>query len=423
MSIINALNPTTSFIRLEPTETLPLVIISNKDNVLEHKLKFANGDTFIFDIDDFANILNCAKHFICEETNIYPSYYATNRKISLLEFIYKRNPSVCNYKFLNNNCYDLRKNNIYIMDDEYYNTIKHLNKLELIYEGTPVVSGKYAGQNKNMIYKYLDDNNKEIYIMQCNQNKQCLLCPKSYAKIIEFEKKYNDGHKLIWTYITSGYIQSNYVQDLNKRLLIHQIILNYYGEGQGTIKRSVDHIDRNPLNNTYNNLRIATHEKQQQNTKGVIPKTKKDRQYIAQDLPEGLTQEMMPKYVNYNKECYDKKNNSYREFFRIEGHPNRDKIWSSSKSNKVSILDKLAETIKVLEQLDNGTYEEPIKLLPKYITLNTKKEKHQMIFEKRTDDKRLNLKMALPLDYDLDEQIEKMKQKIYNKYEVKYDDM
>ena len=50
---------------------------------------------------------------------------------------------------------------------------------------------------------------------------------------------------------------------------------------------------------------------------------------------------MLCKYVVYYKECYNKENSLYREFFKIEKHPKLEKPWIGSKSNKVSIEDKL----------------------------------------------------------------------------------
>ena len=55
--------------------------------------------------------------------------------------------------------------------------------------------------------------------------------------------------------------------------------------------------------------------------------------------------------------------------------------------------------------------------LPKYVSLIVMRNKPHLVFEKRIHDKRLNLKMILPEEYDLEEQLEKFNQKIKEKYE------
>ena len=49
----------------------------------------------------------------------------------------------------------------------------------------------------------------------------------------------------------------------------------------------------------------------------------------------------------------------YREFFKVEKHPKLDKPWITTKSGKVSLLDKLQQANKVVEDLENNIY--PIK--------------------------------------------------------------
>jgi hypothetical protein len=193
--------------------------------------------------------------------------------------------------------------------------------------------------------------------------------------------------------------------------------MNCYGNGKGTKNISVDHIDQNPLNNTLENLRIATRKEQENNTSGIKPGTSRERS-SKKDLPEGITQQMLKKYVYYNREFYDKEKTKERDFFRVE-HPKLDKQWSTTKSCKITIQDKLAQANKLVDDLENDIYPEKDGIvLPKYVSLVIVREKPHLVFEKRIDNKRLNLKMVLPEEYDLQEQLEKLNEKIKEKYEA-----
>ena len=77
---------------------------------------------------------------------------------------------------------------------------------------------------------------------------------------------------------------------------------------------------------------------------------KRERKHNAVKLPANLDQSSIPIYVNYYKECYDQKNKCYREYFKIEKHPHNihNKLYVSSKSNKINILEKLEEIKKML---------------------------------------------------------------------------
>tara|TARA_B100000989_G_C19431776_1_gene423372 strand:+ start:11 stop:271 length:261 start_codon:yes stop_codon:yes gene_type:complete len=72
-----------------------------------------------------------------------------------------------------------------------------------------------------------------------------------------------------------------------------------------------------------------------------MEKKKKIRKSNAQPLPEGLKHDMLPTYIVYYRECYNKSSNKWREFFKIEKHPKLTKPIIGTKSNKISILEKL----------------------------------------------------------------------------------
>jgi hypothetical protein len=123
-------------------------------------------------------------------------------------------------------------------------------------------------------------------------------------------------------------------------------------------------------------------------------------------LPIGITQAMLKKYVVYYQEWLDTEHTKQREFFKVEKHPKLDKPWITTKSNKVSIQEKLAQANKIVDDLDKNSYpEKNIPNLPKYVSLITMREKPHLVFEKRIDGKRLNIKMVLPEEYDLHDQL------------------
>ena len=93
-------------------------------------------------------------------------------------------------------------------------------------------------------------------------------------------------------------------------------------------------------------------KEQEQNCNGTKPGTKRERKSSAIDLPEGIRQDMMRKYVVYYHEYLNKEKTKEREFFKVEKHPKLDKIWIGSKSVKISIRDKLKNAIEKLKEID-----------------------------------------------------------------------
>jgi hypothetical protein len=115
---------------------------------------------------------------------------------------------------------------------------------------------------------------------------------------------------------------------------------------------------------------------------------KRIRKHNAIKLPDTLLHLSIPKYINYYKECYNIEQKLYREYFKIEKHPCqiKNKAYISSKSNKITIVEKLNQIIKILGDLDNvkndvnndvsndvsndvNTEDPKIVKLPKYISI------------------------------------------------------
>jgi hypothetical protein len=268
--------------------------------------------------------------------------------------------------------------------DEYTEDIK--TKYTII----GFIEGHIFGDKiKNPIWVIIENDNIFLIIL-CNNSKIFTkLCPESYKKILDFEKIHNK--KITWYVCTNGYVYGTFNCSSYG---IHQIIMNLYRHENRDL--SVDHIDRDPLNNTISNLRIATIKEQNNNQKGVIPGTKRERQYQARELPEGIIQEDMPKYITYNVNIWDKEKDKMRDFFRIEGHPSlMTKIWEGTKSMKISIQEKLKQAKQVLQDIDNGILpSNKDRELPKYVYFSVINEKPYLIYDNRSNGrtKRMQIK-------------------------------
>jgi hypothetical protein len=95
------------------------------------------------------------------------------------------------------------------------------------------------------------------------------------------------------------------------------------------------------------------------NLKDEVSFTKKrNRKHSAQTLPLGLEHHMMKKYVVYYREWIDRSHTKEREYFKIEKHPDLPKSWTSSKSGKVKLVDKLADANKIVDDLEKKRKEE-----------------------------------------------------------------
>jgi len=403
----------TNNLPIETTSMKPIYSINDDFyGVIEY-----NNKTYILDLRDRDRIINEKNKFdFINDTDDYPSYCYNYKRINYLEFIFSFGKNSVYYVFKNSNKYDLRRCNVeiyhwyhkFIIEDKKYEQYEFIEYIK----GHYYHNGHDANIMKNPIWKVKDKSNgKEYLLMYCEKDTICKLCYESYQKILEFENTLYNKKKLTWFNTNSGYILGT------NNLYIHQVITNCYGNGAGTKIISVDHIDQNPLNNTFENLRVATRQVQELNSKGIKDGTKREKKGSAIELPNGITQNMMKKYVVYYHEWLNKEHTKERDFFKVEKHPKLDKHWIGTKSGKVTILEKLEQVNKVVEDLEKDIYpysEEPT--LPKYISLTNMRDKPHLVFEKRINEKRLNVKMVLPESYDLMEQLEIFVDKINKKY-------
>jgi hypothetical protein len=161
--------------------------------------------------------------------------------------------------------------------------------------------------------------------------------------------------------------------------------------------------------------------------------SKRNRKSNAVKLPDGIKEDMIPKYVVYYKECYNKEKKLYREFFKIEKNPNIkiNKVYTSSKSNKVPILDKL-EQIKTLllsietNETNNILIDKPDDdieeiILPKYISLKKTDNKYLFVYDKKHGENRHTIKMSCNNNLTISQNLKLFIKKIADKYDIKTD--
>jgi len=116
---------------------------------------------------------------------------------------------------------------------------------------------------------------------------------------------------------------------------------------------------------------------------------KRIRKHNAIKLPTTLADLNIPKYINYYNECYNNEKKLYREYFKIEKHPyqKKNKTYISSKSNKISIIEKLNQIKKLLDELNaNDAISTNVVKLPKYISIKnhiTNSNKFYLVYDKK----------------------------------------
>jgi hypothetical protein len=216
----------------------------------------------------------------------------------------------------------------------------HLKMIERFPGHVPKM-GKSAGEELNWAYCVMDtETNEECIAMFCKPNSFTLIDKETWNTLQKEETR-----NQTWYLAPVGYITRTVKEgDTFPFTYLHQFILGHYGQGKG--KQSVDHTNQNKLDNRSSNLRIVCQGEQNKN------RGKVSRHQSAKELPKEIT-EPLPKFCVYYKECYNKEKDLWREFFTIEGHPKQEgKRKATTKSAKVTILDKLKEAKEILAELD-----------------------------------------------------------------------
>ena len=337
---------------------------------------------------------------------------------------YKRNDSLIKVLYGNYNFADIMFLNHDINDYTISNLAFKLleNKVEVptnykilkIGEPVTIINGACAREQRNMYWKVEDMNNERYYLMHIKNDIFTKISKRDINKVLFFNDK-----RPTWRLFQNGYVCCTInIESKQKVYYLHQYIMDVHNEDLTNFEKTVDHINRDKLDNRRDNLRFATMVVQNEN------RNKTARRCDAKiELPEWLDE--LPKYVQYRQEIYDKTNNLMRDFFVIN-HPCLDKIWESSKSMNIHLKDKFKATKLKLELLNNIISEQNYnkesgdnnKLdLPIGIRLTDKNDKYQFIYDYRDvkTSKRYTLKKVIS-SKDIQTELDNLIDEINKKY-------
>jgi hypothetical protein len=294
-----------------------------------------------------------------------------------------------------------------------------------------ITKGKFAGQFRNMYWKVKDKNDDTYYMMHIIDNIYTKISKRDINRVLLL-----DGIRPSWYLHDTGYIASTTRTADRNFYYLHQLIMDVHDKDNSDFEETVDHINRDKLDNRQSNLRLVNMSVQNSN------RDKPERRIDACDLPNGIVQTDLPKYVVYRNERYklsndnDQEDYNYREYFYICNHPKLDKRWETTKSMNVTIHEKLKQAKLKLQELDGDIttkqYNKQSGLdkiidFPVGIRLIEQHDKKQLVFDLRKDNDvvhghvRYNIKMVLK-STNLQTELDKFIDMINTKYsELKMD--
>jgi len=296
-----------------------------------------------------------------------------------------------------------KKDLIIKLDEKYENSFFEPPNCTIIEKGSSVQikEGACAGEYRNMYWKVKDNENNTYYVMHIKDNIYTKISKRDINKVLTFD---NNNSKInfrpTWRLFQNGYVCCTINNgEKQKVYYLHQLIMDVHNEDLTSFEKTVDHINQDKLDNRRTNLRLVNMSVQNAN------RDKQTRRKDACELPNGIQQTDMPKYVVYRKEFMDDEKTKYREYFYICNHPNCDKRWDTTKSSSVSIHEKLNQAKLKLQLIENKiTQKEFDKKIcmtndkidfPTGIRLNTSNKPFKLFFDLRKNNTRYGYNYVL----------------------------
>lgn len=190
------------------------------------------------------------------------------------------------------------------------------------------IGGRPAGL---IDYKHVFYNNKEYTVATIQfkgEDMQFVIDKEDYEKIKD----------RAWHFTSNHYISTSItVESSRKQLYLHNLVMNRLDHPGKGATESVDHINRNGLDNRKENLRIVSQTQQNLN------QSKKKRSVI---LPEKcpIKPEDIPTHI-----WYVRANGLHGDRFAIE-FKTENLVWKSTSSKAVSIHEKLKQAKEKLKE-------------------------------------------------------------------------
>ena len=204
--------------------------------------------------------------------------------------------------------------------------------MEIISQETIQINIQRVGRLGNpIIYSHVKYHGSEYTIMKIQYNNEYIKAVIDTEDFIKI-KDYN------WHYIANGYISHGLqIDNKKKELYLHNIVmgrLEHPGKGS---KESIDHINRNGLDNRKENLRLITQSAQNINQK------QKERR-IELPVDSEIFIDDIPKHI-----WYIKANGSHGDRFGIDLKTENIK-WKTTSAKNILLKDKLNSAKEKLQE-------------------------------------------------------------------------